>query len=106
MSSKELLLGVHCAPQGGLPQSLEVVVKLIGQVSLQQVAYRLISNDAAALSVETTIKLVWQVSLQQVACGVIRVQCYGLERRDDCQADMAGLSATSNYELVSVDAAA
>ena len=106
MSSKELLLGVHCASQGGLPQSLEVVVKLIGQVSLQQVAYRLVSDDAAALSVETTIKLVWQVSLQQVACGVIRVQCYGLERGDDCQAGMAGLSATSNYRLVSDDAAA
>jgi len=29
VSSKELLLSVHCTSQGGLPQSLEVIVKLI-----------------------------------------------------------------------------
>ena len=48
-----------------------MIVKLVGQVSLQQGACEVVSVDAAALSVEMIVKLVWQVSLQQSACGVV-----------------------------------
>ncbi len=48
-----------------------MIVKLVWQVSLQQVACEEVNADAAALSLEVIVKLVWQVSSQQVACGMI-----------------------------------
>jgi len=48
--------------------SVEMIVKLVGQLSLQQVLCEVVSVDVAALSVEMTSRLVKQVSLQYVTC--------------------------------------